>query len=111
MKFRNFFITLLFLKSSNAGLFKDDLCCMTCSEPKEKYFSIDKIHNMCGEACMDPKDYWLYKLFEPGLTKADGSNTPCSDKEFTLYDSTVTHGFLNIKMTLDLYRPSPKSFI
>jgi hypothetical protein len=62
---------------------------------------------MCGEACMDPKDYWLYKLFEPGLAKDEKSNSPCSDRDYTMYDSTVTHGFWNIKMTLDLYEPSP----
>ena len=56
---------------------------------------------------MNPKDYWLYKIFEPSLSKDENSTTPCSDREYSLYDSTETHGFWNIKMTLDLYRPSP----
>ena len=100
-------IAALFTSSTEGNIFKDGQCCLSCTEPKEKYYSIDKIHNMCGEACMDPKDYWLYKLFEPGLAKDEKSNSPCSDRDYTLYDSTVTHGFWNIKMTLDLYEPSP----
>jgi hypothetical protein len=69
-----------------------------------KYFSIDKLHNMCGECCMDPNDYWKYKIFESGLTRAE-TNTPCSDRKYPTYDSTETHGALNLKMTLDLYKP------
>ena len=82
----------------------DGPCCNTCVEPLEKYYSIDKIHNMCGECCMDPKKYAIYKIFEPGLTKAT-DNTPCKDNKYSGYDSTVTHGFGPIKMTLDLYKP------
>ena len=50
-------------------------------------------------------DFWKYKLFEPGLTKAN-SSTPCSDLDYPTYDSTVTHGAGPIKMTLDLYDPA-----
>merc|ERR1712072_466130 len=83
----------------------DVKCCVTCAEPLEKYYSIDTKHNMCGECCMNPKDYTKYKLFEPGLTKATADNKPCADAKFVEYDSTVTHGFGPIKMTLDLYKP------
>merc|ERR1719273_955999 len=54
---------------------------------------------------MDPKNYKLYHIFEPGLKKAS-SNTPCSDRDFTVYMNTPTHGFGPIKMTLDLYGPT-----
>ena len=57
-------IAALFTSSTEGNIFKDGQCCLSCTEPKEKYYSVDKIHNMCGEACMDPKDYWLYKLFD-----------------------------------------------
>jgi cathepsin X len=77
-------------------------CCKSCTEPLEKYYSIDKIHNKCGECCMDPKKYNIYKIFEPGLTKAT-DDTPCKDFMYNTYESTVTHGFGPIKMTLDLY--------
>jgi len=83
----------------------DDKCCTACVAPHEKYYSIDKVHNMCGECCMDPKDFWKYKIFEPGLTNATDNN-PCAEAKFTDYQSTVTHGFGPVKMTLDLYKPT-----
>eukprot|EP00294_Goniomonas_avonlea_P009437 CAMPEP_0114546368 /NCGR_PEP_ID=MMETSP0114-20121206/3896_1 /TAXON_ID=31324 /ORGANISM="Goniomonas sp, Strain m" /LENGTH=212 /DNA_ID=CAMNT_0001730857 /DNA_START=6 /DNA_END=644 /DNA_ORIENTATION=- len=80
-------------------------CCETCTvSGEEKYYSIDHRHNMCGECCMNPKYYPEYKIFEPGLKKA-ADNTPCPDFKFSTYNSTVTHGFGPIKMTLDLYNP------
>jgi hypothetical protein len=51
---------------------------------------------------MDPKDYKLYHLFEPNLTKSE-TVSPCLGFGFTKYDSTVTHGVWPVKMTLDLY--------
>ena len=70
----------------------------------EKYHSVDRIFNNCGEILIDPKLFWFYKLFEPGLTKSE-TNTPCADREFTVLKNT-THGIGPIKMTLDLYAPS-----
>jgi hypothetical protein len=43
----------------------DDKCCSSCTGTQEKYYSIDKIHNMCGECCMEPKDYWKVCFFTP----------------------------------------------
>lgn len=83
-------------------------CCHTCTEPKKKYYSIDKAHGMCGECCMDPKYFWIYKVFEPSLAKDNSTNTPCADRKYTVYTSTPTHGFGPVKMTLDLYDPTPK---
>ena len=82
-------------------------CCIKCTEPLEKYHSVDHTFNHCGEACMNPKQYWLYKIFEPGLEKSR-TNTPCADRNYTVYKNTPTHGFGPVKMTLDLYDPSPK---
>jgi len=56
---------------------------------------------------MEDKYYGLYHIFESGLKKAT-SNTMCADLGYTAYESTVTHGFGPIKMTLDLYNPTPK---
>merc|ERR1711907_497592 len=56
----------------------------------------------CGECCMKPSQYPLYHFFEKNLTKSE-SDEPCKGFGFTKYDSTVTHGFGPIKMTLDLY--------
>ena len=42
-------------------------CCQgSVREGKEKYYSIDKRFNHCGEACMKPEHYKFFKLFEPG---------------------------------------------
>merc|ERR1711907_928239 len=82
--------------------------CTTAGE--EKYWSIasgifgDK---HCGECCMKPSDYKLYHFFEKNLTHSDVAS-PCESFGYTKYDSTVTHGFGPVKMTLDLYdEPKP----
>merc|ERR1719408_171047 len=82
-------------------------CCEGgCKEAgMEKYWSIAKgIFGTphCGECCMDPSKYNIYHIFESNLTKAT-TNSPCYSFGYTKYDSTVTHGFGPIQMTLDLY--------
>jgi len=72
---------------------------------KEKYYSLAKslfgtLH--CGECCMDPSKYNEFHFFEKNLTKAT-SDSPCKDFGYTEYDSTATHGFGPVSMTLDLY--------
>mgnify|MGYP006889572154 CR=1 FL=1 len=83
-------------------------CCKSCDEPQEKYYSVDHVFNNCGEACMDPKHYWLFKIFEPGLAKDNSTNTPCADRGYHEYRETPTHGVWPISMTLDLYGPDKK---
>jgi len=82
-------------------------CCQGhCADPtKEKYYSVAKSlfgKKHCGECCMDPKKYKLFHLFEANLTKAD-NDSPCKAFGYTVYDSTDTHGFGPVSMTLDLY--------
>ena len=62
----------LFATLLTATVFADEPCCKTCDKSAGlvKYFSIDKLHNMCGECCMKPSDYPKYHLFEPGLKAA-----------------------------------------
>jgi len=86
----------------------DNRCCESCSDGKNKYFSVDKVHGKCGESCIKDSYFWLYRIFEKGLTKAS-SNTPCADLKFTKYDETQTHGFGPIKATVDLYNPETPS--
>lgn len=72
---------------------------------KAKYYSVAKSmtgKKHCGECCMDPKKYWLFHFFEKNLTKAD-NDSPCKVFGYTVYDSTDTHGFGPVSMTLDLY--------
>merc|ERR550514_2279743 len=82
-------------------------CCQgRCTEAgQEKYYSIaSSIFGTphCGECCMDPSKYSTYHFFEKNLTKAL-TDSPCSGFGYGKYDSTVTHGFGPVKMTLDLY--------
>jgi len=95
----------------------DAKCCVgACEAPLEKYYSVDHIFNKCGECCMHPKDFWKFKIFELGLTKAVGTNSPCADTKspfksqgnYTKYDKTVTHGTKLLNMTLDMYEPAPE---
>merc|ERR1711966_147459 len=89
----------------------DEPCCKgACTTSgEEKYYSIASGifgDHHCGECCMDPSKYNLYHFFEKNLTKA-ASASPCEGFGYTKYDSTVTHGFGPVKMTLDLYdKPS-----
>jgi hypothetical protein len=91
-------------------------CCKSCTEPLEKYYSVD--HGLfhapfCGETCLDPSKYNLYKLFEPNLTKAvDFPENTCAHQYtpdgrfYAAYNSTVTHGVPGVlSVTLDLYGP------
>merc|ERR1712166_676234 len=85
-------------------------CCTDCVAPEVKYFSVDVPHGFCGETCINPKKYFIFKLFEKNLTKAI-DNTPCMEQftptggHYTNYTSTVTHGVPGLKVTLDLYGP------
>jgi len=89
-------------------------CCKTCTLPLVKYYSVDRAHGFCGDACMDPKKFSIYKKFEANLTLVDASHPDCSGqytpdgKFYTDYDSTVTHGdpFGILAVTLDLYAPT-----
>ena len=58
---------------------------------------------MCGECCMEPKYFHLYKIFEPYLAKDEYTNSPCADRNYTEYAYTPTHGVWPVTMTLDLY--------
>eukprot|EP00944_MAST-04C_sp_MAST-4C-sp1_P013634 g13634.t1 len=62
---------------------------------------------------MLPQDFWKYKIFEFGLTKAK-TDSPCADTkspfknqgDYSVYEKTVTHGFKMLNMTLDMYGPA-----
>jgi hypothetical protein len=79
-------------------------------------FSVDHIFNQCGEGCIPADKFTLYKLFEPGLTKATvehpcaATSAPKASKyakthNYTVYTKTVTHGIKQLNVTLDLYKP------
>ena len=88
-------------------------CAGPCKAPYQKYYSVDHLANRCGECCMLPQDFWKYKIFEFGLTKAK-TDSPCADTkspfknqgDYSVYEKTVTHGFKMLNMTLDMYGPA-----
>ena len=82
----------------------NEKCCSKCEdENKVKYYSIDTKHDRCGECCMNPKYYKIFKIFESGLTLAD-NDSPCEAFKYSVYENTETHGFGPIKVTLDKYK-------
>ena len=104
----------------------------------QKYYSVagDLFgHQHCGECCLDPKNYNLYAtsaldlatsaqdvdvctgtcrryhFFEKNLTLSPVASPCTSLFGFTKYDSTVTHGFGPVSVTLDLYDLPNESFV
>jgi len=73
--------------------------------PEVKYYSVDMKHGHCGENCLNPNQFSIFKKFESNLTIADGSTgfTSCEDLGWPKYRETQTHGFWPIKATVDLY--------
>ena len=78
-------------------------CCVSCNKSGEvKIYSIDTKYDQCGEGCLNPKLFWVYKIFESGLTLAE--NKTCADLGYSEYIETMTHGVFPIKITIDLYK-------
>ena len=83
---------------------EEEKCCSQCTiEGELKYYSIDKKFNMCGEYCLNPRKFYLFKIFESGLTLAENEN-PCETLGYTSYVETETHEFLSHKVNLDKYK-------
>jgi len=82
-------------------------CCNECTGSDRKYYSVDAKRNHCGEACIYPGQFALFKAFESNLTRADGSTgyKSCADLGWPKYQETVTHGdpLGLLTVTLDLY--------
>ena len=71
----------------------DDPCCTACPDDQIKTFSIDTKGGHCGESCIPPGKYWIYKIFEPGMQKADANDQKvCAENGWPNYSMTETHG-------------------
>ncbi len=93
-----------FLLFSTVVSVEEGKCCSKCAtDGQVKYYSVDKKYDMCGECCLSPKKYYLFKIFESGLTLAENDN-PCETLGYSSYVETESHGFLNLKVTLDMYK-------
>ena len=80
----------------------NEKCCTTCPSGKVKYYSIVNENNNCGECCLSPKLYWIFKIFEPNMVLAE-TNT-CESLGYTTYVQTETHGAYPLKVTIDRYK-------
>ncbi len=99
-------IIFVALYTDTAHSAEEGKCCegQCTSEDEMKYYSIDDRTHYCGECCMKPEDYDLYKNFEKNLQPANASSyAPCFDLGYSTYLQTETHGFGQVKMTLDMY--------
>ena len=91
----------------------DAQCCQSCKWPHDKYYSVDAPHGFCGEACIIPALYPIFKNFEKNLTMASSRSEPACARQllpdgrlFNIYTKTVTHGIPGLlSVTLDLYAP------
>merc|ERR1719305_1398025 len=111
-----FFLAILLAASVQGGARNDDSiakpCCQICESPRAKYYSVDGNHDLCGEACILPSLYPIYKVFEKNLTAAvDGQSCATQrsqyNRRYTQYNSTVRHGLPGLSIELDLYAPGP----
>ena len=91
----------IYVKNGDDGA-TNEKCCTECTKEGEvKYYSIDTKYDKCGENCLNPKLYPIFKLFEKGLTLANG--VTCESLGYTKYEVTESHGVYPIKTTLDKY--------
>jgi len=81
-------------------------CCIICPNGLTKYYSVSSWFGNCGETCIDPNDYDVYKIFEPGLSLAT-TNTICEDLGYSLYTKTERHGIWPIAISVDMYKKPP----
>ena len=96
------FAVLASMAALTSAYFTEDRCCEQCPSGKSKYYSIVESKGLCGESCIMPEHYWIYKLLEHGLTEAK-TNTPCADNDYPHYTNTDVHEFLNIKASVDFF--------
>jgi len=92
---------LLFAAAAAELSENSELCCEECVAPKVKYYSVDADHGHCGECCLDPRMFPVFKLFEKNLTLANGKT--CGAEGYSVYDKTEEHGVPPLTVKLDLY--------
>ena len=82
----------------------EEKCCEECTKGNEiKYYSIDTLINRCREYCINPNKYYIFNIFESGLTEAEVEH-PCAEFGYTEYETTKTHRISIIYITFDIYK-------
>ena len=100
---------IFYFKNDSNDESSNEKCCETCSAKNEiKYYSIDTKYDKCGECCLNPKLFSLFKLFESGLTLAEDKT--CESLGYAEYEVTESHGVFPIKVTLDKYKKNNKKY-
>ena len=95
------------------GVAASERCCQACPENQVKTYSVDHIFNQCGESCIDNKDFWKYKVFEPGLHRANATDQAvCAELGYADYKDTDVHGIPEvITIAVDMFKPKEKKLI
>ena len=94
---------IIYIQNDSNDELSNEKCCLTCTKKGEaKYYSIDTKYDRCGECCFNKKLYWIYKIFEKGLTLADGKT--CESLGYTVYENSESHGVFPLKITIDKYK-------
>lgn len=102
MQIFSFYANIMMLYRYIVTYMKDP-CCLHCYNNTLKYYSIDTSKDLCGESCIYPSWYNFYKLFEPGLAYDNHTSYPCYSYGYTVYNSTVKHGYWPFSLEVDLY--------
>ena len=96
----------IYLNNSSTHESTKEKCCLSCTKKNQvKYYSIAENDN-CGECCLNPKVFWLFKLFEKNLTLAEDKT--CESLGYSEFVVTETHGVFPLKATIDRYKKPEK---
>ena len=96
-----FLLILAFLASCLAQ--DTTKCCDSCAAGTDKYYSIPTLFpKNCGESCIAPDYYNMYKKLEPQLTKAT-TDHPCEEQGFVTFVDSEVHSLGQVHVALDMY--------
>lgn len=87
----------------NSKIVEDQTCCIICTNGLQKYYSVSNWFESCGETCIDPDHYDIYKIFEPALSRAPINNI-CEELGYSLYTKTERQGTWPVKIIFDNYK-------
>ena len=84
-------------------------CCTACKDGEVKGYSIIKnvLVDNCGESCINPTYWWVYKVFEWHMVQTEKpDDTPCLDHGYSHYDSTQIHSaeIIPLKVAVDFWK-------
>ena len=60
------------------------------------------VSGQCITTCLNPHHFWLFRMFQPGLTQAHVDD-PCQENKYGHYERTTVEGAGLFNMTVDVY--------